>query len=283
MMLFWIGCAVLVVAVLLVLGVVLLRPRTEDVDRNAYDLLVYTDQLTELERELERGTLTADQAGAARLEIQRRILQVAGKTNTATGPVRRAAPVLAICLLVFIPVGAFGLYNHLGRPDLPGQPHAGRMAEMEAKLGQIQKLVAGVEARVQTNPDSLKDWEILARTYGAMGDVTRAKVAFAQIFRLEPKAVEPRLALAMLLMDMAERQADPVFPPEVGPLMDAVLAIEPLNLAALYYGGLAAAQSGDKAKAKALWTKTIENLPPEAGDDKKVIQEQLQELDAVGG
>ena len=34
MMLFWIGCAVLVVAVLLVLGVVLLRPRADEVDRS---------------------------------------------------------------------------------------------------------------------------------------------------------------------------------------------------------------------------------------------------------
>lgn len=281
MILFWIACALLVVVVLLVLGLALLRPRADSVERGAYDLLVYTDQLAELERELERGILTADQAGAARLEIQRRILQVGNKASTTAGTIRRTAPVLAICLLIIIPIGAFGLYSSLGRPDLSAQPYAERVAEMESKLGQIQQLVAGVEARVKANPDSVKDWEILARTYGAMGDIPRAKVAFSQIFRLQPQAIEPRMAFAVLLLDQAERQADPIFPPEIGPLMDDVLVIEPQNLGALYYGGLAAAQAGDKAKAKMLWQRTLDNLPPEAEEDKKVIQEQMQELDSI--
>jgi len=52
----------------------LLARRHRPQSREAYNLAVYRDQLAEIERDLARGLLTAEQAEAARAEIGRRIL-----------------------------------------------------------------------------------------------------------------------------------------------------------------------------------------------------------------
>jgi len=66
-----VGLTMLTLAVLLV-PLLLRRQRGES--REAYNLAVYRDQLAEVERDLARGLLNAEQAEAARAEISRRIL-----------------------------------------------------------------------------------------------------------------------------------------------------------------------------------------------------------------
>ena len=62
------------------------RPRSRD----AYNLAVYRDQLAEIERDVARGMLSAEQAEAARAEIGRRILALT-PAAAAPAPRRRAA------------------------------------------------------------------------------------------------------------------------------------------------------------------------------------------------
>ncbi|MEL7216548.1 MAG: c-type cytochrome biogenesis protein CcmI, partial [Pseudomonadota bacterium] len=70
----------------------------------AYDLEVYRDQLSELDRDLARGTLSAAEAERAKLEIQRRILaadkalgeQVQEASGTAPGTLYLGLAVLAM-------------------------------------------------------------------------------------------------------------------------------------------------------------------------------------------
>ena len=57
------------------------KPRS----REAYNLAVYRDQLAEIERDLARGLLTAEQAEAARAEIGRRILALDDGETPARG------------------------------------------------------------------------------------------------------------------------------------------------------------------------------------------------------
>src|SRR5260221_7905636 len=71
----WPGVATLALAV----AAVLLRPlwrRAPAVVLDA-DLAFHRDQLAELERDLQLGTLTAAQADSARIEVQRRLLAAA--------------------------------------------------------------------------------------------------------------------------------------------------------------------------------------------------------------
>ena len=48
-------------------------------------------------------------------------------------------------MAVVLPLGAFGLYLHLGSPGLPGQPATGSGADSVAASPQLQDLQAAVE------------------------------------------------------------------------------------------------------------------------------------------
>lgn len=52
----------------------LLRGSRPGAERASFDQAVYRDQLQELDRDIERGLLTPEEAAATRLEVQRRIL-----------------------------------------------------------------------------------------------------------------------------------------------------------------------------------------------------------------
>ena len=56
--------------------------------RAEFDITVYKDQLSELERDLQRGILSADLAAAARTEIERRILTLADVADATTKKMR---------------------------------------------------------------------------------------------------------------------------------------------------------------------------------------------------
>src|SRR5687768_15181840 len=74
--------------------------------RREHDLSVYRAQLSELEREAERGLLGPEEAKAARLEIERRMLAADAEDRAeapaSTAPARRRWAVAAV-LLVALP------------------------------------------------------------------------------------------------------------------------------------------------------------------------------------
>ncbi|MGB0630252.1 MAG: c-type cytochrome biogenesis protein CcmI [Alphaproteobacteria bacterium] len=70
--------------------------------RRDQELAIYKDQLSEIDRDAERGLIGAEEADAARAEIGRRIIAIdeAGTGETATG---RRAPVLAAVTGICVP------------------------------------------------------------------------------------------------------------------------------------------------------------------------------------
>ena len=83
MIAFWSATAALTVLALVFLIVPLARKVKSDgvaPGRADFDITVYKDQLAEVDRDLERGVLSEDQALAARTEIERRML-TAGRSE----------------------------------------------------------------------------------------------------------------------------------------------------------------------------------------------------------
>src|SRR5437763_558030 len=86
----------------------------------------YRDQLAEIERDRERGTLLPDEADAAKAEAARRLLRASGQRDvemTAVGEPalrrRRAASTLALSVL---PIVALAVYGAYGSPHLLTEP-----------------------------------------------------------------------------------------------------------------------------------------------------------------
>jgi cytochrome c-type biogenesis protein CcmH len=139
--------------------------------RDAYNVAVYRDQLSEVERDIARGVLGAADAEAARAEIARRILALKpGHAESGTSTMPRAAAIVAILLL---PVAAWGLYWQLGSPSVPDQPFAERTAPID-----INEALARLAAHLKEHPEDLTGWLLLARSEMGLGHYREAVEAY---------------------------------------------------------------------------------------------------------
>lgn len=256
----------------------LLRGRAKAAARADYDLAVYKDQLAELDRDLERGVLTADQADAARVEIQRRMLAAAEAGGKADGaaPRRILAPAAAVAVL--LPVAAFGLYAVLGSPGLPDVPHAGRQdpaRQMAEQAALFQDMVASLAAKLEANPEDGKGWAMMGRSLRVLGKRDQAVEAYQKAMRLMPRDTQVRLDYAgMLVADVP--QGAPL-PAEFVTVMTDVNRIDGDQPDALYFLGVAAVQGGDSGRAKALWSRLRDLLPPDS-EDRAELDRMIGEL-----
>ncbi|MDO8605540.1 MAG: c-type cytochrome biogenesis protein CcmI [Phaeospirillum sp.] len=273
----WIVFAAMLALVLAMLLRPLLRPVAIGAARVDYDLTVYRDQLDEIARDVDRGLLSADQADAARTEIQRRML-AAGESEKTARPIRvNAGKRAALTIVLVIPLATLGFYLALGAPELPDRPYAGRaaqIAEMHEKVNTIQAMVERLAERLKSDPADGKGWGMLGRSYRALGKIDEAKDAYAKAVKQLPGEVQPRIEYAILLLDEAEGET---LPPDVVGLMGEVLAIDPGQPDALYFLGLDAAAKGDKIQARKLWTRLLDKLPADS-PARGQVQQQLDGL-----
>jgi cytochrome c-type biogenesis protein CcmH len=148
----------------------------------------------------------------------------------------------------------------------------------EQRIEAIRSMVAGLAARLQQQPDDLEGWKRLGRSYGVLGEAKLAADAYGHAAALSPKDVG-------LLVDQA--QAVQGIEPENAPIAPAaveiyrkVAAIDPDQVQALWFLGLAARQAGRKDEAVADWQRLLKQLKPDSLEAAEV-KKQLASLGAA--
>ena len=90
-MLFWILTAALVAMIALLFGLALLRRHPEEETSTAsYDVQVYRDQLSDLEKDRARGVISPEEAERTKIEISRRMLEADRQERAGKDLGRRA-------------------------------------------------------------------------------------------------------------------------------------------------------------------------------------------------
>ena len=140
----WFGLFVVTLAALSPVLWVILRPASSKGRREAA-LALHRAQLAELDRELAEGRLLPSEHGAARLEVQRRMLAEARSEDPAP---ERSSRWPLIYALLLVPAGALALYLVQGQPGMPAQPLAPRQAEW----AQQDQLIDQLKARLAQLP-----------------------------------------------------------------------------------------------------------------------------------
>ncbi len=255
----WIALVLSIAIVGVLMWPVLRRAETAP-ERAAYDLTVFQDQLKEVERDVTRGVLTAAEADAARLEIQRRILAVgrapAEPIKTDSKRSRWAAIVLTG---VTVPLVALGAYLQIGTPD----PEEAQLAALESQdgMGQsdIDALVDRLAARVASEPDNPEGYAILARTYRELGRFDEAAAAFRRLIELQPSADAYSGLGEVLTGAQNGRVGD-----EAHEAMMNALAFDRAEPRARFYLGLEQAGKGNPQGAIAIWRDLTGNAPADA-------------------
>lgn len=291
MMLFWIAAGLLVLACLLVVLRPMLAGSGAAGRRASYDAQIYRDQLKEVDAERARGLLGADEAEATRIEISRRLLQAAdaeaAEAASARAP-RRITLASGVGALVLVTAAALGLYDLMGTPELPDQPFAERerrMAEAHAnRPGQAvaeaayaerqsggpemardangSELVARLKTVLEERPGDLQGHRLLARSLASLGQFAEARAAQEEVLAIlgEEANAEDRFELAELMILAAGGYVSP----EAEALLSEGLRSAPDHPLGRYYSGLTLLQAGRPDLAYPLWTRLLEESPPDA-------------------
>jgi len=288
-MTFWLlagGLSALAIALLLW---PLLRRPAAAAPRQAYDLNVYRDQLAEVEREAAEGNLGAEQAAAARAEIEHRLLATAetvvpvpdgpGKPGTIGRAVTWS---LALALGIAIPLAAIGLYLQLGNPGVPSLPFAERPvpeAPAENVAGQeMEALAAGLAARLAEEPDNRDGWLLLGRSYAQLRQFDAAAQAYRRAIAQGFDDADTQSALG----EMLAAQAGGTIGPEARDAFAAALEHDPNDPRARYYAGLALSQDDRPAEAIEIWLGLLRQSTAEA-PWRPVVAQQIREAAASLG
>lgn len=222
-------------------------------------LAIYRDQLDEIGRDLENGLISETEAGAARMEIERRILRAASESSTAAATDTGGARLfLAGLVLGIVPAGALALYLAVSMPPPAGTDGG----------------IAAISDAAST-PDALAD---LARSLVGQGRMAEAADALARAGVMAPH----RADLRSLLGETQVAAADGRVTDEARQSFQAALTLDPRDPRARFYLGLARSQNGDIKGAIDDWLSLEADSRPDA-PWRPMLAERLQSSAAEVG
>ncbi|MGE5945074.1 MAG: c-type cytochrome biogenesis protein CcmI [Betaproteobacteria bacterium] len=253
-----------------------LRKPKEQADRKAANLVIFRDQLAELEREKAEGTLADADFEQARRELQRRLLEEVGDDATANLPASHApSRTLAVALLLLMPVAALLGYTLLGNPKAldPAQTVAAPRMTPE----QIDAMVAKLAERMQANPDDLQGWLMLARSYKTLGRYADAAAAYGKA----EKAVNEDPDLLASYAETIAMAGGKGLSGKPLQLVERALKLDPKHGHSLFLAGAAAMEAGDNKKGITYWEALLPQVEPGSEIDQ-MLRSGIEQMKAGG-
>jgi cytochrome c-type biogenesis protein CcmH len=220
-------------------------------------------RLDALDRALAEGVLDEAEFGRKRKEL----LAEAG----AAAPTR-APLVPAMLMALLLPLGSSLIYFGVGTPEamdpaaVAAAPAASGHDDGQGGAMQMEQAIAGLEKRLEAEPDNLDGWLLLARAYKSTGRFPDSLRAAKRAFDLAPNNADVVVEYAenIALNDPGRNIAG-----ESRALLDQVLTDDPKHQRALWLAGIAEAQVGNYIAAIARWEALKAQLPP----DSEIIAE----------
>lgn len=287
-MIFWLIACALAVLVTLVFVLALRKGQAIAEDNAQYDIRVYKDQLSEVEKDLARGILSEEDAERTRLEISRRILEAdrAASERVSAGRGSRTGTIVGVVICAAIVVGgSVAIYARYGAPGYPDMPLSARIAaadevratrptqaEAEEQLPvgapapeaseEFLTLLEQLRRVVDERPNDPQGLALLARNEAAMGNFKDAYAAQSRLIALKGDEATPSDFAD--LADMMILAAGGYISPEAEAALNAALERQPRNGVARYYMGLLQAQVGRFDLAFQTWRGLLEESTPNA-------------------
>lgn len=300
-MIFWITAIAIALAMAVILILTLLRTKTAEAHPAEYDLRVYRDQLSEVDRDLARGIIAEGEAARIRAEVGRRVLAADAQLQKAaagTTQPRNATIILTVFVLLALVGGTALLYPILGEPNARDTPLAARIeasdqmraerpsqSEAEAQLAEqtpvdtpdprFIELMEKLRATVAERPDDLQGQQLLARNEASLGNYKASHEAQSAIIRI--KGDQATAADYAVLAEMMIRATEGYVSPEAEEALKQALTRDPHFPTARYFTALMHAQNDRPDIAFRLMEQLLKDSTPDA-PWVPAIRGQIEEL-----
>ena len=287
MLTFWIIVAIFILFALWFVLPPLLEKTGADKsdDLRAANVLIYQDQLKEMEADLKNGLVGEDQYQQDKEELERRLLEDIKTPGLESSSSSRSTRKFAYGVGMAIPVFVVALYFVIGNPKgLSPSLSTAEIASPATQQGgpmSNQQIAANVEKlakRLEQNPNDAQGWLMLARSYTLMERFADAASAYEHATALNASD-------ASIWADYAEASAMANGQRLGGKPTEAInraLQIDPKNQKALDLAGSAAYQAGDYKKAIDYWQKLLAQLPA-GSEELKAITDQIAKAKQLAG
>lgn len=283
MTLFYILATALVVLALAFLFVPLVRPRRSVEQRvedpgTATGLSIYRSQLAELDADRQNGVISEAQYHAARLDLQRGLLEMSGNEELHGKAERSWRWPAGIGAVALLPVLAVLIYQGFGGGPAALDPlqRDSQQASAADTPADMEMIVATLRERLDQSPDDPVGWALLGRVYKAMGRNRAAAQAYAQ--SIEHGGNHD----AEILIDYADVLGSLTGGDLEGRPRDLIrraLEIEPDHVTGLWLAGTADFRVGNYESAREHWARLARLLPAQS-ENGAIIRANLAELDA---
>ena len=239
-------------------------------------LSIFRQQFAELDQDRAHGVLTDELHQQARRELERRLLEETGTTETT--PTRAGQQVssrpVAFALAIIVPTVSGLLYWQLGNPLAMTQvPAASPFAQGGSEDGPpsadaLEGLIERLKEKMEQNPNDGRGWVLLAHSYVGMGRHSEAAPIFEKAVKLMPDDAQLLADYADTLGVVHGRKLEGK--PEA--LIQQALKIDPRNVKALMLAGTVAFNRKSYARAAKDWEQARANLPEDIDPE---MREQL--------
>ncbi len=286
---FWIISAVLILIAFAFILPSMLRKQHSDGDaRRAQNILIANEQLADLEQQFEKGDIDQETYQNSRDELELTLFSDVKDSDTqafSDGTDGNKIPLISIiAILLFIPALSILLYQKLGNPVYTTGFDSKAIAANLSKTAvprkadgtpDIDRMVAGLEKKLEAEPDNAKGWYMLGRSYMVLKRFPDAVRAYENAYKQMPDSVDIMLSLAdsLAMKNGGNISGRPI------ELVNKALKIDPENLTALWLGGMAARQNKDYVTAIQRWTKVMGIIKDPA--ERKEVRSLIVEAESL--
>jgi len=254
---FWLIVAGMILLALSFVLLPLLRQRkTVHIDRNAINIRVVKQQLSELEADLKSGKLEQSVYEAAKADLEKALLNDLDTADPASlessKNLASSGRWLAIFVAVAIPLLSVTLYQKLGAPtaispDVSKTAQANNQASMPQMS--MEEAISKLAEKMEQEPDNAEGWSMLARSYLSIQQYDKAVGAFEKLYALtgDQPEVLVRYADALAMTQDGKITGKPY------ELLKLALKQDPKNAQANWMAGLAEEEAGNYAAALKHW------------------------------
>ncbi len=284
MMFFWVIVVLLIIAALLFIIPPLFQKRDENSEseqskRDELSVAVFKDQVVELERDLNNGSLSQEQFELAKQDIERellestqaeKVMQTSGD-ETVNALIAKAS---AWVIIISLPIMTIAFYNSFGGGPEAFDPSLIQVDAEGHQGSNVEEMIATLTQRLEANPDDAEGWAMLGRSYYFVQQYGPSAQSYANAIakqQVENPDLYADYADALALANNRNLQGKP---------MEAVIraiALDPNHTKSLWLAGTGAYQARDWAEAKRYWEHLL-SLMPQGSENAQMIEANLSEI-----